>query len=49
MVESTSTDKYDVLEQIGRRQCSRQSKFEMKLTISRKRIFWCHPEGEEEV
>jgi hypothetical protein len=49
MVESTSIDKYDVLEQIGRRRYSRQSKFKVKLTINRKRIFWCHPEGEEEV
>ncbi len=49
MVESTSVDKYDVLEQIGMRQYSRQPKIEVELTPNRQRIFRRHPEGQEEI
>jgi len=49
MVESSSVDKYDVLEQIGMRQYSCQSKPKVKLTLNRQRIFRCHPESQEEV
>lgn len=49
MVDSSSVDKYDVLEQIGMRQYNYHLRAVVKLTANRQRIFRCHSESQEKV